>query len=317
MEALRWYDEVMSSGRSMHRDLLTTLVELGDRAPGWMYTRWLTAQAHHLPLGEPIDERDWVLRQLRVYDDGGLRRLVEEDASPELLARADHAEDWVVARMGGYRLESDVDGCLQLTDLADDRLVEVLDLGLAAQHWPGACFLGRVVPTRERPGLMFEWRPLPVDEAAARRVAAEPARWLETIEDGARAGRLPSTFSYLEHTPFVQDLPERPWLGLLDPEQIPGLTTLDGLLDMDEVATVVLDRLLRAAPVAGPLLVDARHAVFSLVLEPGMAGRVRQRFTHHHHARAWRLLSSLVAEPARGRCRTYAELCDQATAAAS
>lgn len=75
---------------------------------------------------------------------------------------------------------------------------------------------------------------------------------------------------------------------------------------------VVLDRLLRAAPVAGPLLVDARHAVFSLVLEPGQSDRIRQRFTQPHHARSWRLLSSLVAEPARGRCRTYAALCDQA-----
>lgn len=220
VEALRSHDQVSRLGRSMHRDLLATLVELDDRAPGWMYSRWMTAQADDPP---GTDERDWVLRQRRVYDDGGLRRLVETRASAELLDRADHVEEWVGARMGGYRLESDVDGCLQLTDLADDSLVEVLDLGLAAQHGPGSCFLCRVVPTRERPGLMFEWRPLPVDETTARQVAAEPARWLATVTDAARTHvGGPARSTGWRTRPSCRTSPRVPGSGCWTPSRSPG-----------------------------------------------------------------------------------------------
>src|SRR5262249_47294795 len=136
-EALRHYQAFPAFPGSLHHGRLTQLVELGDETPGWLWSRWLTVQprrpmwtgsrAGHVPNpalvttiqtayphGVPeglqedmspeffvisLQERDWLLRQLVVYENGGLRELVEKLAAPELVDRADHVREWVDAPM--------------------------------------------------------------------------------------------------------------------------------------------------------------------------------------------------------------------------
>ena len=345
--ALTLYSRVSLAEESIHRGRLEMLAELGDEAPGWLISRWLTLQVRRPLWSDPeesahgdqtllrllrtayphgfdndrmegmsldlfisfLHERDWMLRQLVVYEEGGLREFVRTRAGSSLLARADHVADWVETPMGGYRLESDEGGCLQVTDLGTGEVLNVLDLGLAFQHWPGQHFLARIVPTVTDPGLMFEWRPLPVDSDTAELVAADPGRWVEILAERALSGELPRMFSLLDDdTDLVSDLPAHSWLALLELHQIADLPQIDGVISFDDVALIVLDRLLRAASAAGPAIAAARHVTWTLVLHPGVDEAVRNHFTQPHHGHAWRVLAGIVAEPARGRCRRYAEI---------
>ncbi len=119
-EAFRLHRSVPMFRQSTHGDRLQQLADLGAATPGWMINRWLTLQARRrlwtgcdeaainrvlqlvVPLVFPdgiqiehigceyaeqvipyINERDWVVRQVDVYDLGGLRRLLASDASAE------------------------------------------------------------------------------------------------------------------------------------------------------------------------------------------------------------------------------------------
>lgn len=337
--ALDHYEAIPMFIGSVHHGRLRQLAELSDEAPGWLLSRWLTVQARRplwsgarsdgpdpalsttLRVAYPhgveaarmedfspetflatLCERDWVLRQLVVFERGGLRGLVDGLASRELLARADHAEAWPDATMGGYRFDSDDHGELQLTDLADGARVDVLDLGLAAEHWPGTHFLGRLVPTSAGPGRMFEWRPLPVDEGTARLVAERPDAWLSTVAARARDETLPCMFSYQEDSSMTSDLPVRSWLGLLDPEEVAELPMTDGLIDFEDVALFVLGKVLRLLRSDAPELIVVRHFAEALLLEPGLSTRIRERFGRPRFAPAWAVLAGIVREPARSRC---------------
>jgi hypothetical protein len=243
--ALARHRSVPMFARSAHGDRLHQLAELGDDVPGWLVSRWLTVQVQRplwtgadvhapnraariavpllYPHGIPFREigcefveqvlpfivaRDWVVRQLAVFELGGLRRLADLHAAPELVARAGSIDDWCRAPMGGYRLEATTDdGVLRVADVATGEAHELVDRGLAEQVPAGACVLGRVVPTTERPGRMFEWRPLPVNERTARAVARNPQRWLMILAAGARARRLPPAVSHVSETSMTADLP--------------------------------------------------------------------------------------------------------------
>lgn len=338
--ALEHCESIPSFQDSLHHQRLRLLAELGDDAPRWLWSRWLTVQARR-PLwtgavtetpdpalvktlevayphgfdeermdGWPVDvflalmnERDWIMRQLVVYEHGTLRHLVDDLAGPRLLERADQVAGWVDAPMGGYRLESDEDRQLWLTDLADGRQVDVLDLGLGHEHWPGTHFLGRIVPTQEPPGRMFEWRPMPVDAVTARRVAERPDAWLDTVAEQARTGKLPVMFSYFDDdTSITADLPVRSWIGLLEREDIDRLPQEDGLIDYLDAALAALPKLLRIAEHAAEHLDVARHVAESLMLEPGLYDAIRERFGGRRFATAWWMLAGAVREPARSRC---------------
>ena len=346
--ALRHYESIACFAGSLHHRRLRLLAELGDEAPGWLWARWLTVQArrplwtgsestapdpaletalkvaypHGIDLTRVDDlsldvflaslyERDWVTRQLIVYEYGGLRHLVEDLAGPRLLEHADHPAAWAAAPMGGYRLESDSDsgGLLELTDLADGQPVEILDLGLAAEHEPGTHFLGRLVPTTTPPGRMFEWRPLQVDPTTARKVAAHPATWLEVIAEQAATGALPMMFSYLDDdTSMAFDVPDRSWLGLLETDDIDLLPTTDGLIDYEDVALAVLPKVLRVVEHSPQHLGAVRHFAEALLLEPGLCEEAREHFGEFRHVLAWRTLAGVLREPARSRCLDLARV---------
>lgn len=346
-EALRLYSQIDFFEGNSHGALLAQLAELGDDAPGWVWSRWATLQCLRplwsdnprangpdptlvravevaYPHGVDTDrmdgmsmgtfvallrQRDWVMRQLVVYEEGGLRDFVRHRAGERLLARADQVEAWPHSPMGGFRLESDLGGSLQLTDLATGDRIDVLDLGLAFQHWPGQHFLGRLVPTVAAPGLMFEWRPLPVDAVTADLVARAPEDWVDIVARRARTEDLPRMFSLLDDDcDLVTDLPAYPWMALLEPSDVGQLPQVEGVISQDDVALFVLARLLRSAGTVGPQIAVARHVIWSVLLQPGLDEAVREELTEPEHARAWRILAGVVPEPARGRCRRYAEL---------
>lgn len=345
-EAIHHYESIPQFDEALHGYRLRQLAALGSQAPGWMWSRWMTLQVRRplwsdaprgtdpdpdlartaeiaYPNGVPTErmdgmsmpvflatllERDWVHRQLVVYESGRLDRFVRERAGGLLLARADHPLEWASAPMGGYRLDGDDNGVLQVTDLATGVQREILDLGLAFQHWPGRHFLGRLVPTVSGPGAMFEWRPLPVDAETAALVAASPGTWTSIVAARARSGDLPDMFSLMDDdTELVADLPDRPWLGFLEPEDIDELPQADGIIDYDDVAMVVLDRLLHAAARAGHALHPARAAIWSLALNPDLEPLIRAAFRGAEHRAGWLAFAELVPEPARQRCLRYAD----------
>jgi hypothetical protein len=115
-------------------------------------------------------------------------------------------------------------------------------------------------------------------------------------------------FSYLDDTDMVTDLPCHAWLGFLDERDIPELPQTDGVLSFDDVAIFALERILRVAPLMGPRMVQMRHFLWPLLLRSGMHIAIKEDYVGPEHARAWRILGSVLAEPARSRCREYAAL---------
>jgi hypothetical protein len=333
--ALERHRSVPMFARSTHGDRLELLADLGEQAPSWLLSRWLTVQAQRpmwtgtdpltpsralqraaqmlYPHGVPFEKigcehveqvvpyiaaRDWVVRQLTVYEYGGLRRVVERFAAPELLERAGQVGEWCAAPMGAYRLEGHGDaGVLRVADPRSGEAIEVLDLGLLEQLQPGDHVLCRVVPIAEGPGRMFEWRPLPIDDEVARAVARDPDRWLRIIEGRTYWRRLPEAFSHQSETALTADLPIHAWTSLI------GLG-MEGELDEPPERLVggALAEALRLAA-AGPGAVAARrHVIGELLLEPALDRRRLAPFATVEQLPAWQLLASTIAGPALRRC---------------
>ena len=230
---------------SPHRNQLRELVDLGDAAPGWMYSRWCAAQAHRwmllerdprtdaavretiatahweflddltsasalLSYGTMVAASDWICAELCVHEFGGLADFIDLRAEDALINRCDQIEKWVGAPMGGWRLEDARDDRLIVTDLETGLSLEALDLGAMRGRASGTTVLGRLVPIGTGPGAMFASRPVEVDrvtaELAARLTTLDDSTgWLDAIMDGRSAGRLPPYFSCIGGTLFSSD----------------------------------------------------------------------------------------------------------------
>jgi hypothetical protein len=343
-EALRLHRSVPFFRQSTHGDRLEQLAGLGDRAPGWLVNRWLTVQARRrvwsggdeaatqrtlqlvLPLIYPegipferigcshpeqvipfVNELDWVVRQADVYELGALRRLVGGIASPELLERADQIGAWCSAPMRACRVErvDPADGrTIEVLDLATGQRVELLDLGGSSELERGEHLLGRIVPISQAAEAMFDWPALPVTEAAAVAVAADPRRWLTTLHTLARDGRLVPGFSHRPEPSLTSDLPYRAW------QSVAGVRAKD-IPDRDP-AGVVAEAARRALAMAGrgaEVVLPHRHRIGDLVLDPSFNDDVRWRFVDAELAAPWQLLGELVPEHARARCEEMVMWC--------
>ena len=253
--ALRRHRSVPMFARSNHGDRLELLAALGDEAPGWLISRWLTVQSRrrmwtgsrpqrvqsgaaprhpgHLSPRRPVRAD-----RVRVSGaGGGLRQRTRLGGAPGRRVRAAQpSSPWFVttrppswcheptgSRTGAGRRWADTAceaggaeaGALRLVDLAADEDLEVLDLGLAEHLEPGQHLLGRIVPTGAGPGRMFDWRPLPIDRVTATAVARNPPQWLPILATRAAAGRVPAGFSYLSDSSITADLPRSAWVNLL------------------------------------------------------------------------------------------------------
>ena len=128
-------------------------------------------------------------RQLCTYELGGLESFLGELASGRLTDAALLARAWAGARMGGYRLGRH--GSLVARDLRANRDVALLDLGADTSAQDG-WVIGRLVPSGTTPGLMFDTRPVAVDEQTALEVASSDTRggWVSAVKSALVEGRL-------------------------------------------------------------------------------------------------------------------------------
>ncbi|MGH8967130.1 MAG: hypothetical protein ACRDXB_17630, partial [Actinomycetes bacterium] len=156
--------------------------------------------------------RSWVARQLGVYEYGGLESFVAERAATSLRASAEDMAPWLVAEMCGYRLEEAHTDRLVVRDLGEDTSYDVLDLGLTDEVRVGEHMIGRLVPVRTPPGLVFESRPVVVDPRTAREVShcrGGGVMWLSAIWLAVEQGRMPLGFDFRNTSMVSCDLSPR------------------------------------------------------------------------------------------------------------
>ena len=120
--------------------------------------------------------------------------------------------------MSGYRLVDVQDDQLVAVDLLTSRTVRLLNVGAAWGRDVNTCVIGRLVSTGAEPGLMFESRPLTVDDTTALQVARASSlgrtMWLNVLAEARAAGRLEAGFSLCLPTSLVCDLPGGPPSGV-------------------------------------------------------------------------------------------------------
>ncbi len=245
-ESLRREFEAMGRVSTPHLAVVKDLLDLGDAAPPWAYSRFCADLAYRRMLlaehqgvqqavrvvlaalhpstyaalddprsltrvGTQIAAMDPLAVDLAVFEFGGLRDYLDDVARPGLLDRADRVHEWASAPMGVYGFV-DFRGCrLVLHDLVADEEVEVLNVGAMSETDDDRALVGRVVPISAEPGLMFAARPVAVDPVTAFDVAARIADgtdlgWLVALGAAVDAGRLPERFHMYGMTPLTTDL---------------------------------------------------------------------------------------------------------------
>ncbi|MBM7507602.1 hypothetical protein JOE61_001416 [Nocardioides salarius] len=344
--ALRHYRRVPMFRDSTYGEQLEVLAALGDDAPGWLVARWLTVTARRhgvdqrrskvafeagMALAHPhgVDlealdltypeqatsqlwGRDWMMRQLEVYELGGLRDLLlpvppPVGLAPELVERGGPVTRWGRAAMGGYRIGGLDDEVRTLHDARSGAPREILDLGLGEQVDEGTHVLGRLVPVDDEPGLVLEGPPLVVDEPTAAAVAGRPPGWAEIVGTRIASRRLPLGCTLQPDASLTSDLPHRSWVSLLGlpmgerPDQRP-----DTLVGQAVAAALRMAR-------DRPERVSAhRHRIGELMIDPLLDHERLARFATPQHLLAWDHLADAVPALARARCQEMVVWCDAA-----
>ena len=318
---------------SLREHMLREVALLAGDAPAWVHARWIAKQAYRWlllsddtrprealqmttdalyadvdperPLGwEPRDfvdqviAADWVCAQLTTYDLGGLDAFLTERASAALTARAIGADGWPLASMSGYRLVDVQDDQLVAVDLLTSRPVRLLNVGAAWGRDVNTCVIGRLVSTGAEPGLMFESRPLTVDDTTALQVARAASlgrtMWLNVLAEARAAGRLEAGFSLCLPTSLVCDLPGGPPSGVAG-EGDPAVVLCD--LVLDEVTEEPA-----AAGFMAPVL-------FGVLIAPESLAAIREECTQASRRQAWLALAAACCPPFGERCAGLADAC--------
>ncbi|CAB4743545.1 unannotated protein [freshwater metagenome] len=341
VEAVRLHLSVPFFQHSTRGEQLRLLVGLGDRAPSWMVARHLTQVARRRPEREQAElkralataaaiayprgfdigvmgcrwpeqvpsqvfGRDWVARQLDVHELGALDDLVH-DADPDLLDRTG-VRRWIGAPMGGYRVGAAIEGVLVLHDAHTGAAHRVLDLGLTEQVPAGEHVLGRLVPTDEDPGLVLDWRPLPIDEATAAAVARNPREWPHILQIRCHAGRIPEHFSFLSEPGISSDLPHQSWTALLGRGHDHDLGAGDQ--EPGRIVGQALDEALRLAGRGPDDVRPLRHSIADLLLDPHLTPERLARHAGPRTAPRWRVLADVVPPHARHRAEAMLLWCE-------
>ena len=232
---------------TLHRFALKDLVDHGDTAPAWAYSRWCADLAYRSMflaedprvdaavryvmawlypesvsralddavefkvLGTALAAGDHLVADLALYEFGGLADYIEERAETGLLDRTDRVQDWAKAPMRVFEFV-DFRGCrLVLRDLVDGGEVQALNLGGRSEASDDG-LIGRLVPITSEPGLMFAAAPISVDMGMARTVAdalrmPEPLGWLCELSTALVDGRCQEGFHRTPSTWSTSDLP--------------------------------------------------------------------------------------------------------------
>jgi hypothetical protein len=318
---------------SLREQMLREVALLADAAPAWVHARWIAKQAYRWlllsddprprealqmtgdalyadvdperPLGwEPRDfvdqviAADWVCAQLATYDLGGMEAFLAERAGPALAARAGGAAGWPLAAMSGYRLVELQADQLGVVDLLTSRPVRLLNVGAAWARDADTCVIGRLASTGTEPGLMFESRPLTVDDTTALQVARAAAlgrtTWLNVLAEARAAGRLEAGFSLCMPTSLVCDLPGGPPSGVTGA----GESAVD-------LCDLVLDAVQEDPAEAGFMA----PVLFGVLLEPDSLAAIRESCTQAARRQAWLALAAACCSPFGKRCAGLADAC--------
>lgn len=232
---------------SPHRFILEDLIDHGDTAPAWAYSRWCADLAYRSMLlaedprvdaavrnvmaslypdsltrvlGDDVEIKllgtmlaagDHLVADLALYEFGGLADYIDERARTGLLDRTDRVRDWATAPMGVYEFV-DFRGCrLVLRDLVDGGEVQALNLG-AMSEASEETLIGRLAPISSEPGLMFTSRPIFTGPRTAQSVAealreSVPLGWLGELATALVEGRCEEGSHRTGSTWFTSDLP--------------------------------------------------------------------------------------------------------------
>jgi hypothetical protein len=291
-QAAQWLDE---ANRSRTSEAFTVAFRVG----GFVANRY----RDDVDLRTKILDHNWVFRQAFLYDLGGLRHFLDQVASADLVAGADHIAEWAETPLSGFQLMGETPRTLHWLDLREGTQIATPNIGSATLLEPGDCAVGRLQPVDD--GWMFDSAPLYVPRRAAQQVAEEPADWVKALARvGQQAGVDGSGFTTVGHDfQLLTDVPriiqhlllidveenvfDRPVVDRF-PERLPlevGLVraAMDGLLDEDI-------RGLRPWPTVGAALLQP--PVFAELLSPSRPedpARLRQ-------------LAPRLAEPAATVC---------------
>ncbi|HQR28037.1 MAG TPA: hypothetical protein PLP61_13440 [Nocardioides sp.] len=277
-QALTWLDA--SSKRRAHRALETAVATRGG--PGTL------RGVDEADATCRVMDRDWVYRQVYLYELGGLAHFVARVAGPDLLAGADRIQGWTRAPLGGLRLLSEGERTIVWERLDGGEPVETANLGAALLLTPGECVLGRLVPTDDGP--LFETAPLRVPETVAAGVAEDPASWLDALGHACRApDALPGALTVVGEAALLTDVPQPVW----DAWSLPG--------EPAALVRSVLAGALTDGEVAGTL--PWLSAAF---LEPGTVEELT-RSCRQEEAAGVRCLAGRLAGPAGEVARLVAE----------
>ena len=159
-------------------------------------------------------DHDWVYRQLVLYDMGKLERFCRHRATADLLAGADDMQAWSRAPIDVYRLlERRPDSITWLRE-RDDELLRTPNAGCAIDAVAEATRCSAcVVPTGGEQ--IFESEPLPVTDAVATRVAADPDNWLAALGEWDLYRDVVPLTRPTEHAGLLVELPPRIWQNVV------------------------------------------------------------------------------------------------------
>jgi hypothetical protein len=351
--ALEYHQGIPMFARSGHVVLLRQLAGLAEEMTPWLWARWAAYQCTrsedpgtegsdisraaldrtltilycdamdevHDTAGDPMRViartagEDWVYHQICTYELGGLECFLDTTATGSLAGECALARHWVDARVGGYRVEPSPPGRLVVRDLAADCQIELLALGAEVHADEGGWLIGRIVPSGTTPALMFDTRPLPVDEWTARAISTGDRRgaWVTTLVEAIDDGRVDRVILQSEDRELVTDVPS---LAMLGRGTAPGAlaSALEQLADgRDEIGRAAY-RLLRSAAEGSLGSDDDAPYVAAAVVNAHGYAEAQRTLVRPECQTAWERWSQLAVDPARGRLLRLAQMSSAAAA---
>ena len=349
--ALEFHSGVPMFARGAHKVQLTQLAGVMEEMTSWMWTRWAAYQCTRVEdpgtrcreqtraaldyvlrmfYSDRVEEaylaggdlmqvlaqlagEGWLYHQLCTFEFGGLETFVDTLATGQLSEGATLAHAWADARMGGFRLESMTPGGLTVHDLRAGRSVAVLDLGAAVHVGAEGWLLGRLVPSGTTPELMFDSRPIPVDEQTARDAAAGalPGSWVTAVKDAITEGRVDRALFESEDRELLTDVPSLALVRIGTPTAALDATLSNLAAGRDEVGRAAYRILKRVSEDSfGPDVLAPYVA--AAVLNVHGYDEARRHLTGSGGPNTWAHWADLVPDPARGRLRELAGLAEAA-----
>ncbi|WP_125038348.1 hypothetical protein [Nocardioides sp. LS1] len=351
--ALEYHQGVPMFVRGAHRIQLAQLADLAEEMTPWLWARWAayqctryeetgtragevnrfageyTVRMFHaermgqayvdgedpVPFLAQVAGEDWAFHQLCTYEFGGLEAYLDTVAAGRLAEESVLAREWVRARMGAYRFESSGPGGLVVRELVSGCTRTLLDLGGCSGIEPGGFVLGRLVPSGTTPALMFDTRPMPVDEETARETAAgtERGAWVAALDHAFRDDRLDRSILLREDRELVTDVPSLELVKRFTAPSALASTMAQLAAGRDEIGRAAY-RILRRAAEGTLGDNDMAAYVAAAVVNPAGFAEARRQLVDPRHASAWERWAALVPEPARGRLELLAELSESRAA---